>query len=59
MCCFCFVVSVFVAFGVRSQQLCVCFVASVVADVASVFDAVVFAHCIQYGIELTIHTRKY
>ena len=41
--CFCFVVSVFVAFGVRTKQLCFCFVASVFAVVASVFDAVVFA----------------
>ena len=43
VCCFCFVVSVFVAFGVRTKQLCFCFVASVFAVVASVFDAVVFA----------------
>ena len=43
VCCFCFVVSVFVAFGVRTQQLCFCVVASVFAAVASVFDAVVFA----------------
>ena len=41
--CFCFVVSVFVAFGVRTKQLCSCFVASVFADVDSVFDAVVFS----------------
>ena len=43
VCCFCFVVSVFVAFGVRTKQLCSCFVAFVFAVVASVFDAVVFA----------------
>ena len=54
MCCFCFVVSVFVAFGVRTQQLCFCFVASVVADVASGFDAVVFARSLARSLALSV-----
>ena len=53
VCCFCFVVSVFVAFGVRTLQLCFCFVASVFAAVGA--RTIVFARSLARSLAVFFH----